>query len=159
MISPEAFTIAIPDETLDHIRKKVANYKWHEMPDDGGWAYGTNLDYMKELCTYWLKTYDWRFHEASLNRFQHFRTPIDGIDIHFIHEKGSGPAPIPLLISHGWPGSVFEFQKIIEPIQNGLEAAWPTHLMLLRRLFQDSAFQDGLHGPSAPEKLQKFLPH
>ena len=116
MISPEAFTIAIPDETLDHIRKKVTNYKWHEMPDDGGWAYGTNLDYMKELCTYWLKTYDWRFHEASLNRFQHFRTPIDGIDIHFIHEKGSGPAPIPLLISHGWPGSVFEFQKIIEPL-------------------------------------------
>ena len=52
MISPEAFTIAIPDETLDRIRKKVTNYKWHEMPDDGGWAYGTNLDYMKELCTY-----------------------------------------------------------------------------------------------------------
>ena len=116
MTPPEPFTIAISDTTLHRIREKVVKYKWHEMPDDGGWSYGTNLDYMKELCRYWSESYDWRIHEAVLNRFKNFRAPIDGIDIHFIHEKGSGSHAKPLLISHGWPGSVYEFQQIIEPL-------------------------------------------
>lgn len=116
MAVPKPFRIDVPDETLERIRAKVAAYEWHYMPDDGGWGYGTNLDYMKELCAYWLDEYDWRAHEAALNRFSHFTAPVDGIDIHFIHEKGSGPAPTPLLISHGWPGSVVEFNNIIEPL-------------------------------------------
>ena len=86
------------------------------MPDDGGWAYGTNLAYMKEFCTYWVEQYDWRQHEAAINRFAHFKAPVHGVDMHFIHEKGSGPAPMPLLITHGWPGSVVEFMNIIEPL-------------------------------------------
>ncbi len=86
------------------------------MPDDGGWAYGTNLDYMKELCAYWLDEFDWRTHEAAINRFSHYIAPVDGIDLHFIHEKGSGPAPLPLIISHGWPGTIVEFLDIIEPL-------------------------------------------
>ncbi|MEM7748260.1 MAG: epoxide hydrolase family protein [Pseudomonadota bacterium] len=110
------FQINIPDETLHAIRERVANYPWHEMPDDGGWAYGANLDYMKELCDYWVSAYDWRKHEAELNKFSHFVAPIEGIDIHFIHEKGSGPAPMPLIISHGWPGSIAEFRDVIEPL-------------------------------------------
>ena len=116
MASPKPFRIAVPDETLERIRAKVAAYQWHYMPDDGGWGYGTNLDYMKELCAYWLEEYDWRAHEAALNAFSHFTAPVDGIDIHFIHEKGSGPSPAPLLISHGWPGSIVEFTKVIEPL-------------------------------------------
>ncbi|MEM9359176.1 MAG: epoxide hydrolase N-terminal domain-containing protein, partial [Pseudomonadota bacterium] len=95
------FQINISDETLQSVRDRVANYPWHEMPNDGGWAYGANLDYMKELCDYWVTTYDWRKHETELNKFSHFVAPVDGIDIHFIHEKGSGPAPMPLIISHG----------------------------------------------------------
>jgi len=114
MIHP--FRIEVPDKVLDRIRARVAEYPWHEMPDDGGWAYGTNLDYMKELCTYWLDEYDWRAHEAAINRFSHCIAPVDGIDLHFIHEKGSGPAPMPLIISHGWPGSIVEFLDIIEPL-------------------------------------------
>ena len=86
------------------------------MPDDGGWAYGANLEYMKELCAYWLDEFDWRVQEAAINRFAHFIAPVDGIDLHFVHEKGSGPAPMPLIISHGWPGSIVEFLKIIEPL-------------------------------------------
>ena len=116
MACPEPFTIAVPDDTLDRIRAKVAAYRWHEMPDDGGWSYGANLDYMQALAEYWLESYDWRAHEAALNRVAQFRVPVDGIEIHFIHEKGSGPAPMPLLISHGWPGSVYEFLEIIEPL-------------------------------------------
>ncbi|OED41156.1 epoxide hydrolase [Chromatiales bacterium (ex Bugula neritina AB1)] len=110
------FKIAIPDQTLSDIRAKVASYPWHEMPDDGGWDYGTNLDYMKELAAYWTTEFDWRKHEKTLNRFPQFTANVDGIDIHFIHEKGSGPSPKPLLISHGWPGTVAEFMNIIEPL-------------------------------------------
>lgn len=114
MIRP--FQIEVPVETLELIRRQVASYAWHEMPDDGGWAYGANLAYMKELCAYWLDEFDWRVQEAAINRFTHFIAPVDGIDLHFIHEKGSGPAPMPLIISHGWPGSIVEFLKIIEPL-------------------------------------------
>jgi len=110
------FQIEVPVETLELIRRQVASYAWHEMPDDGGWAYGANLEYMKELCAYWLDEFDWRVQEAAINRFTHFIAPVDGIDLHFIHEKGSGPAPMPLIISHGWPGSIVEFLKIIEPL-------------------------------------------
>lgn len=114
MIRP--FQIEVPVETLELIRRQVASYAWHEMPDDGGWAYGANLEYMKELCAYWLDEFDWRVQEAAINRFAHFIAPVDGIDLHFMHEKGSGPTPMPLIISHGWPGSIVEFLKIIEPL-------------------------------------------
>ena len=114
MIRP--FQIEVPDETLELIRSQVASYAWHEMPDDGGWAYGANLEYMKELCAYWLDEFDWRIQEATINRFAHFIAPVDCIDLHFIHEKGSGPAPLPLIVSHGWPGSIVEFLEIIEPL-------------------------------------------
>lgn len=116
MTSVRPFHIDIPDETLERIRARVAGYPWHEMPDDGGWEYGVNLDYMKQLCAYWVEKFDWRKQEAAINRFSHFLAPVDGIDIHFIHEKGSGPAPLPLIISHGWPGTIVEFLDIIEPL-------------------------------------------
>ena len=116
MTSIRPFNINFPDETLDHIRRRVAEYPWHEMPDGGGWAYGTNLDYMKEFCAYWLNEFDWRKHEARINQFSHHKAEVDGIDLHFIHEKGSGAAPMPLIISHGWPGSVVEFLDVIEPL-------------------------------------------
>lgn len=110
------FHLRVPDSTLEHIRTRVADYPWHEMPDDGGWAYGTNLAYLKDLCAYWLEEYDWRKHESKINRFSHHIAAVDGIDLHFIHEKGGGRAPLPLIISHGWPGSVVEFLDIIEPL-------------------------------------------
>ena len=116
MATLRPFQIAVPDETLALIRAKVAAYAWHEMPADGGWAYGTNLDYMKELCAYWLEDFDWRAQEAELNRLPQCTAPVGGLDIHFLYEKGSGPAPLPLLISHGWPGSVFEFAEIVAPL-------------------------------------------
>ena len=114
MIHP--FRIDVPDKTLEQIRTQVANYPWHEMPDDGGWAYGTPLGYMKELCAYWLNEFDWRKQEAAINRFSHFIAPVQGIDLHFIQEKGDGPSPLPLIISHGWPGSIVEFLDIIQPL-------------------------------------------
>ena len=114
MIHP--FRINVPDKTLEQIHTQVADYPWHEMPDDGGWAYGTHLGYMKELCAYWINEFDWRKQEAAINRFPHFIAPVQGIDLHFIQEKGDGPSPLPLIISHGWPGSIVEFLDIIQPL-------------------------------------------
>jgi len=110
------FRIDVPDAVLDDIRARVSAFPWHEMPADGGWAYGANLDYMRELCAHWVDRYDWRVHEAALNALPHHIAEVDGLDIHFIHEKGSGPAPMPLVVSHGWPGSVAEFTEIIDPL-------------------------------------------
>ena len=112
MIKP--FKVEISDKFLQNIYSKVKNYPWHEMPDDGGWAYGTNLNYMKEISKYWIEKFDWRKTEEKINKFQNFKSNINGIDIHFIHEKGSGSDPRPLLLSHGWPGSIVEFLQIID---------------------------------------------
>ena len=110
------FNFQVPQAELERILSRVRDYPWHEMPNDGGWDYGTNLNYLKELCAYWVDGYDWRVHEAAINSFQNYTAPVDGIDMHFIYEKGSGANPVPLMISHGWPGSVAEFYEIIEPL-------------------------------------------
>ena len=89
MTNIHPFHIDVADETLDRIRAQVVGYPWHEMPDDGGWAYGTNLDYMKELCAYWVDGFDWRKQETAINRFSHYVAPVEGIDLHFLHENGS----------------------------------------------------------------------
>ena len=109
-----AFKVKISDQEIDSIYNKIKKYPWHEMPDDGGWEYGTNLDYLKELSNYWVNNFDWRKSEAQLNKFSNFKSKVDDIDIHFVHEKGSGSNPTPLLLMHGWPGSVIEFLHIIE---------------------------------------------
>ncbi len=114
MSSITPFNVSVADETLDAITTRVSGYPWHEMPIDGGWDFGTNMEYMKELCDYWVSDFDWRKQETEINRFAHFTAPIDGMDIHFIHEKGSGSNPRPLIISHGWPGTIVEFLDFID---------------------------------------------
>jgi len=114
MVKP--FKVNISDQIIKDIYDKVKKYPWHEMPNDGGWEYGTNLDYMKEISKYWVSEFDWRKHEKEINKFQNFIAKVDDIDIHFIHEKGSGSKPMPLLISHGWPGTIVEFLHIIEKL-------------------------------------------
>lgn len=108
------FHLDIPEDTIATIKARVASYPWHEMPDDGGWDYGVNLDYMKEICAYWVEEFDWYKQQAAINRFDQFTSPVDGVDLHFIHEKGSGANPKPLIISHGWPGTVVEFLDFID---------------------------------------------
>ena len=111
-----SFKINISDRIIQDIYTKVAKYSWHEMPNDGGWNYGTNLNYMKEISKYWVNNFDWRKQESKINKFQNFIAKIDDIDLHFIHEKGSGSRPMPLLLMHGWPGSIVEFINIIEQL-------------------------------------------
>jgi microsomal epoxide hydrolase len=86
------------------------------MPNDGGWEYGTNLDYMKEISEYWVNKFNWKKYEEEINRFSNYTTEVDEVKIHFILEKGSGSNPTPLLLMHGWPGSILEFLNTIEKL-------------------------------------------
>jgi microsomal epoxide hydrolase len=101
---------------LKGLRRRLAATRFPDQIPDTGWDYGAELSYMKELLSYWLDEFDWRKQEAKLNRFDHFRTDIDGQGIHFIHARSKSENAFPVLISHGWPGSVVEFLKVIEPL-------------------------------------------
>lgn len=112
----KTFKIDVCQKDLNFIYKKVSEYPWHEMPSDGGWQFGANIDFMKDLCKYWVKQFDWKRQEDKINLFDNFTAEVDGIEVHFIYERGSGSKPKPLIISHGWPGSIIEFIEIIDPL-------------------------------------------
>ena len=113
MAAPTPFRIDIPEAILTDLRDRLRRTRFPDQAPGAPWAFGADLAYVQELCAYWRDAYDWRKHEAVLNGFRQFTAPVAGIDLHFIHEEGRGPAPLPLLLSHGWPGSVWEFYKII----------------------------------------------
>jgi len=110
----EPFEIAIEDEVLDDLRRRLAATRFPDQIPDTGWDYGTELGYLKELVGYWQNKFDWRAQEAALNRFDHFRSEIDGQRIHFLHARSKHPDALPVIISHGWPGSIAEFLKLID---------------------------------------------
>lgn len=115
----EPFKIDISQAKIDSILARVRGAALPDAPEGGpgnAWAYGTPVRYMKEIAAYWTGSFDWRKAEAGLNRFPQFKARIGELDIHFVHEKGSNTRPRPLILSHGWPGSIFEFQHIIEPL-------------------------------------------
>jgi pimeloyl-ACP methyl ester carboxylesterase len=112
-MSIQPFTIAIEHATLDDLRERLARTRWPDEAENTGWNYGTNLGYLKDLVDYWQHSYDWRAQEAKLNQFTQFRANIDGSHLHFLHVRGKGPNPTPLLLIHGWPDSFYRFHKII----------------------------------------------
>jgi microsomal epoxide hydrolase len=113
-ISP--FRIEVADSVLADLRERLARTRFPDEIAGSGWGYGTNLAYMRELVGHWRDGYDWRAAEAKLNSFPQFRAKVGGLDVHFIHQRGKGPKPLPLVITHGWPGSVAEFVRIIGPL-------------------------------------------
>jgi len=114
MIVP--FRINVSNQVIESIYDKIKKYPWNEMPNIAGWDHGSNFSYIKEISKYWVEDFNWKEQEAKINKFSHFKTKVDGEDVHFIKEKGSGSNPTPLLIMHGWPGSVVEFIHIIEKL-------------------------------------------
>jgi len=110
------FQIDVAEEVLMDLRQRLARTRWPDELPDAEWDYGTSLAYLRQLVSYWHGSYDWRAQERFLNTFPQFTTEIDGIHLHFLHVKGKGTHPAPLLISHGWPGSFFEMYKIIGPL-------------------------------------------
>src|SRR5260370_21596972 len=101
----EKFTVQIPEAALDDLKRRLDLTRWPDELPDADWAFGTNLAYMKSLLAYWRTGYDWRLHEAALNLLPHYRIAIDGLHIHYVHLRGKGPAPMPLVITHGLTGS------------------------------------------------------
>ena len=109
----ESFQIHVEDSALEDLRHRLARTRLPDQIEGTGWEYGIPVDYLDELVAYWRDTYDWRVHEAQLNELPHFRTRIDGQSIHFIHARSPNPRAFPLLLTHGWPGSVVEFLDVI----------------------------------------------
>lgn len=112
-MATRSFKVQIPQETIEDLRRRLANTRWTGEIPGAGWDYGTNLDYLKSLVEYWQTGFDWRRQEEILNRFAHFRTDIDGLDLHFIHQRGQGENPLPIILTHGFPDSFWRFSKII----------------------------------------------
>ncbi|KLK87651.1 multidrug MFS transporter [Methanoculleus sediminis] len=120
----QPFTIAVPEAVLDDLRQRLARTRW---PDDGGGReYGTSLAYMKDLVDYWRHSYDWRAREAELNHFAQFRAEIGGVGVHFIHERATGPDPVPLLLLHGWPDSFYRYHRVIPMLTGSFDVIVPS---------------------------------
>jgi hypothetical protein len=107
------FKIEIAAEFLNDLQFRLKNTRWSGQVDGTNWETGTDLNYLKELVACWRGTYDWRKQETALNQFAHFKTEVDDIGIHFIHERGKGRNPFPLILRHGYPDSFYRFAKII----------------------------------------------
>lgn len=123
----QPYKIEIPDSVLDDLKSRLERTRWPDELPGTGWDYGSNLDYVKELVEYWRTKFDWHAQEKLINSFSHFKSEVDGLNIHFIHEKGKGPNPMPLVITHGWPGTFFEMYKVIpmlsDPASHGGDPA------------------------------------
>jgi len=107
------FQLSVPESVLKDLQQRLLNTRLPDEPPLDPWSTGTSVAYLKQLLDYWRDGFDWRAQEAKLNAFRQFTVPLAGIDVHFIHEQGKGPNPMPLLLCHGWPGSVMEFHKIL----------------------------------------------
>lgn len=128
------FSIHIDDSVLDDLKRRLAATRFPDQIPDTGWDYGTELSYMKEIVAYWRDRYDWRVQERRLNAMPQFTTEIDGQRIHFAHIRSPHPEAFPLIISHGWPGSIVEFLEVVEPLtqpeKHGGSARDAFHLVL-----------------------------
>ena len=131
------FTIEAPEDQLDDLRRRLRHTRWPDQETVAGtdepWQQGMPLHVAQELTRHWSESYDWRATEARLNAFPQFRTLIDGLGIHFLHVRSPEPGALPVVITHGWPGSVVEFMKVIgpltDPVAHGGDAANAFHVV------------------------------
>jgi pimeloyl-ACP methyl ester carboxylesterase len=110
---PEAFSLDVPDAAIADLRERLARTRFPDQAPGEPWAYGTNVEYLRRLVEHWRTGFDWRAQERRLNAFPQYKAALHDIDVHFLHVPGQGPDPCPLLLMHGWPGSVFEFLELI----------------------------------------------
>jgi microsomal epoxide hydrolase len=110
---PAPFSLSIPEGELSELKRRLAGTRLPDQAPEPPWTYGTDLAYLRNLLVHWREGFDWPAHEVALNAFPQFRVPLHGMDLHFLQVPGEGSAPMPLLLSHGWPGSVFEFLDLI----------------------------------------------
>jgi pimeloyl-ACP methyl ester carboxylesterase len=119
MTAIEPFTIDVADSALEDLRTRLSATRWPEPATTSGWEQGPPVDYLRSLCRYWADGYDWRAAESRLNRLPQFRTVIDGLGVHFAHVRSPHPHAVPLVMTHGWPGSFVEFERVMGPLADG----------------------------------------
>jgi microsomal epoxide hydrolase len=117
------FKIDFPEKGLTDLLARLKQTRWTDEPENAGWDFGTNPEYLRELVNYWQTEYDWRKHEAAINKYPQYKTEIDGITLHFVYVKGNGKNNLPLLLTHGWPDSFYRFLKIIPALTNPKDTA------------------------------------
>ncbi|WP_041776503.1 epoxide hydrolase family protein [Blastococcus saxobsidens] len=110
------FTISVPDEDVDDLRRRLRATRWPDRPTVGDWSQGVPLEYVQELCRYWADDYDWPTRQARLNAVEQYTTDLNGVPIHVLHAPSPHPAALPLVLTHGWPGSVAEFLDVLGPL-------------------------------------------
>jgi pimeloyl-ACP methyl ester carboxylesterase len=120
------YRIEVPEAELADLRERLERTRWPQREPVGDWSQGVPLDYLRELCAYWAHTYDWRATEARLNTLAQFHTEIDGLGIHFIHVRSADPDALALVLTHGWPGSIVEFLKVIGPLAQDFHVVCPS---------------------------------
>ena len=151
------FRIDIPQADLDDLRDRLHRTRWPDELPDSGWTRGVPLGYLKELAAYWADGYDWRKHEARLNELPQFTTTIDGANIHFLHVRSPEPDALPLILTHGWPGSIVEFLSVIgpltDPAAHGGDPADAFHLII------PSLPGYGLSGPMMAPRSPPWEPY
>src|ERR1700736_5847673 len=109
----EPFVVAIDNDVLTDLDQRLRRARFPKDLDNRDWSYGTNGDYLRELIDYWIDDYDWRARERSMNEFSHRRAVIDGVAIHFVFQAGRGPAPMPIILSNGWPWTFWDYRDVI----------------------------------------------
>ena len=128
------FRIEVPDAVLDDLRTRLRATRWPERETVADWSQGIPLGWVQEMCGYWAEGYDWRAREARINRLPQFRTAIDGLGIHFLHIRSPEPGALPLVLTHGWPGSIVEFLEVVgplaDPVAHGGAAADAFHVVV-----------------------------
>jgi pimeloyl-ACP methyl ester carboxylesterase len=113
---PQPFSLSVPQAQLADLRARLLNTRWPADLGNDDWRYGVNRDYLQDLVAYWVDGYDWRAQEAAINALPHYKVEIDGLPIHFVHVRGKGPAPRPLILTHGWPSTFWDLRKMIGPL-------------------------------------------
>ena len=119
----QPFKIKIPETALEDLQQRLGRTRWPGEIPGAGWDYGANLAFVREMVEYWRTGFNWGAQEDAMNAFDHFRAKVDGLSIHFIHQKGKGPDPLPLIITHGWPGTFLEVLKIV-PLLADPRCSW-----------------------------------
>jgi pimeloyl-ACP methyl ester carboxylesterase len=126
-VSVEPFRVVVPQVTLDDLAERLARTRWPGELDGAGWEDGTSPAFLRELVGWWQTSFDWRAQEAAINRFPQFRASVDGVRLHFVHVQGKGPAPLPLVLTHGWPSTFYELLPLVplltDPANHGGDAA------------------------------------
>ena len=157
---PGPFRCEVPQQVLEDLRERLASTRWPDEINDADWSYGTDQATLRALCDYWRSDFDWRQSEAQLNAFPQYTTRIDGHELHFIDAPSPEPDALPLVITHGWPGSVFEFLEVIEPLRDprahGGQASDAFHVIcpsIPGYGFSQAASEPGMH----PRRVSQMI--